>query len=286
MINFFPHDINASQDPKIIRLLMKHGSKGYGLYWRIIELMAQNSKGELTIDYNLLGYTLRESAELIKSVIHDFDLFVISSESFYSKRLAKEIQFANDKSLLAKQKAEKRWSKSKSNTIEMPQHNNGNTIEMPQHSSSNAHNITEHNITEHINNISIKNDGGDSVKLLLPPPVVTENATAKAESKAAKQEQIALEGDFEFFWTIYPKKKGKKEALRAYLKARKKTSRDELLEALREIKAKEWKFKELQYVPNAATWLNQERWADEVQQEQKKADPLDDLDLETNPFDF
>lgn len=282
MINYISHDIKASSDAKIVKLLIKHGNKGYGLYWRIIEEMAQQG-GKLTLDYNVLGYTFRESAEVIKSIINDFGLFVVSEDkTFSSNRLSKEIDFINEKSQKAREKANKRWkNEDDKNATALPQHSNSNPMVMQEQCTSNAYNITQHNIKDKEYISPSKNDGGDSVQLLLPPP-----DKAKEESKAAKQEQIALEGDFNFFWTIYPKKKGKKEALKAYLKARKKASRDELLEALREVKSKEWKSKELQYVPHASTWLNQERWNDEVQTEQKKADPLDDLDLETNPFDF
>lgn len=127
------------------------------------------------------------------------------------------------------------------------------------------------------NNISTKNGGCvcDSKQ---------SKTIAKAENKASKEEQLSLQADFDFFWTIYPRHVSKKESLKAYIKARKKVSADVILEALREVKAKVWINRELQHVPHASTWLNQERWNDEVQ-EQKKVDVLDTLDLESNPFD-
>ena len=276
MFDFIKHDVNASSDPKIMRLRMKHKSAGYGVFWLILEKLTING-GELEADFNTLGYEFRESAELVKSVVCDFDLFVFSDDGkrFSSLRLMKSIEEMQKKSEKAKESVKKRWEKYKCNTNVLPSKNDSNTNVIQNR-------IEENRIEENRINISpSKNDGGECVQpLLLPSP-----DKAKEESKAAKQEQIALEGDFNFFWTIYPKKQGKKEALRAYLKARKKASADELLSALREVKQKDWRSRELQYIPHASTWLNQERWNDEVQ-EQKKVDVLDTLDLDSNPFDF
>ena len=36
---YFPHDSNARQDVKILKLRIKHGWAGYGLYWGIIEAL-------------------------------------------------------------------------------------------------------------------------------------------------------------------------------------------------------------------------------------------------------
>lgn len=100
MITYFIHDVNASQDSKILRLLMKHGNIGYGIFWRIIEIMAQSDDGYLSADFNLLGYLLREKNELVKSVVCDFGLFEFStdSKSFTSNRLQRNIISAVEKS--------------------------------------------------------------------------------------------------------------------------------------------------------------------------------------------
>ena len=40
---YFPHDYNAASDEKIEELLFKLGNEGYGIYWRIIEMLYQNN---------------------------------------------------------------------------------------------------------------------------------------------------------------------------------------------------------------------------------------------------
>lgn len=67
---------------------------------------------------------------------------------------------------------------------------------------------------------------------------------------------------FDEFWMIYPRKTAKGAARVAYLKALKKTDHLSLITAacaLAEQSGRENKF-----TPHASTWLNQERWEDEL----------------------
>lgn len=269
------------------RLKFKERAAGYGIFMIILELLASSPNGKLELDYDFLGHTINAGADsgTIKRIINDYGLFKIYDDGFFSYADIDEcVEQSDNKKQNARKAAIAKWEKekqSKNNANAMQPHNNI-LCERNAEKSREEKSREDNNIS-----ISIKNDGGDSIKPLLPPP-----EEAKKESKEDKQNKLQLEADFNFFWTIYPKKQGKKDALRAYLKARKKASRDELLEALREVKAKDWKFRELQYVPHASTWLNQERWTDEVQehQEPKKQgydinEVLNSLDLDSNPFD-
>jgi len=44
---FFPHDISASRDFKIIEMLGRYGARGYGAYWLIVEMLANESERKL-----------------------------------------------------------------------------------------------------------------------------------------------------------------------------------------------------------------------------------------------
>lgn len=70
---------------------------------------------------------------------------------------------------------------------------------------------------------------------------------------------------FESFWKMYPKKVAKKEANKSFLKACKnKGMYNDMTKALTtQIVVNKWD-RDSQYCPNATTWLNQERWKDEV----------------------
>ena len=67
---------------------------------------------------------------------------------------------------------------------------------------------------------------------------------------------------FDVFWSDYPRKIGKGAARAAYSKAIKKASVDTILGGL--LKHEIQTMKDAQFIPHPATWLNQERWDDEV----------------------
>lgn len=69
--------------------------------------------------------------------------------------------------------------------------------------------------------------------------------------------------DFDQFWDLYPRREGKGKARESFAKAAKKKPAPEIVAALRE-RLPALRAKERQYIPLPATWLNQERWDDEV----------------------
>lgn len=70
--------------------------------------------------------------------------------------------------------------------------------------------------------------------------------------------------EFDAFWKAYPKKVGKADAKKKFKTALTKVSLDTMLAALEAQKTwSQWQRDGGQYIPNASTWLNQERWNDE-----------------------
>lgn len=67
------------------------------------------------------------------------------------------------------------------------------------------------------------------------------------------------------FWSVYPRKQGKKEALRIYQKLKPNQEfQDRILHAVHEQKASEqWTKDEGQFIPLPKTWLNRGSWDDE-----------------------
>lgn len=77
----------------------------------------------------------------------------------------------------------------------------------------------------------------------------------------------ALESDFEKLWKLYPNKKGKDLAFKAYQKAIKdgatnKDIQDGIVGLKKEITFKETDKK---FIPHGGTWFNQKRWEDEYE---------------------
>lgn len=80
----------------------------------------------------------------------------------------------------------------------------------------------------------------------------------------------ARERDFAAFYDTYPKKVGRGQAARAYKAALKKVDADTILGGLRR-HLPVWERTERQFIPNPATWLNGERWADDVDSDDNPA---------------
>ena len=72
--------------------------------------------------------------------------------------------------------------------------------------------------------------------------------------------------DFNKFYAVYPKKKGKQEAQKAWNKLKPDNLLlEKILKALElQLSTIEWKKERGKFIPYPATWLNQRRWEDEI----------------------
>ena len=107
---YLQHQSNSFTDIKIIKMRSKLGMEAYGIFWALLELLF-NEENKLCIDdYAVLAFSLQCDEDKLKSVIEDFDLFIIEDGCFYSKRLNNHIDTINSKSIKAKESASKRWN--------------------------------------------------------------------------------------------------------------------------------------------------------------------------------
>lgn len=94
--NYFPHHVDARSDEKVVRVRMKHGAAGYGVYFMLLERLAANPKHEEVLDYDALSFELREHIDLIQSVVENFGLFVITEGEdhrlYFSQSLKDRLQ--------------------------------------------------------------------------------------------------------------------------------------------------------------------------------------------------
>ena len=117
LTSYFPHDSNARNSDKLIRLRMRHKASGYGVFFMILERLREEPEYMSVKDYNMIAFDLREDASLIKSVIEDFGLFVFTEDGkyFYSESFKKRMGYKDDKSKkrseAGKKGVAKRWGK-------------------------------------------------------------------------------------------------------------------------------------------------------------------------------
>lgn len=122
---YFPHDSNARNSKKLLRLRKAHGAEGYGTYFMLLERLREEQDFCCDADYEMLSYDLRVDADIIKSVIEDFGLFVFNDDStkFYSAGFNERMDIKEQKSLAGKKGMEKRWGKKTENPLGITQNN-------------------------------------------------------------------------------------------------------------------------------------------------------------------
>jgi hypothetical protein len=106
-----------------------------------------------------------------------------------------------------------------------------------------------------------------------PPntPTNTPPNTSKVKNKRIKEIYTC---SFDSFWEIYPRKTGKKKALASWMKI---APDEQLTETIctaieKQKKSDQWTRDGGQFIPHPATWLNGERWNDEVDIRVEKPD--------------
>lgn len=109
-------------------------------------------------------------------------------------------------------------------------------------------------------------------------------ATCKQDApQRQRQRQRRVETDngdlFEQFWQVYPKKVGKGKAKESFHKIKpSKELFDQIISAVEiQKKSEQWRKENGQYIPNPSTWLNQERWGDELPHKETTAEQFEKL---------
>ncbi|MEO7048903.1 MAG: Lin1244/Lin1753 domain-containing protein [Ferruginibacter sp.] len=110
---YFRHDYNARNDDKILELRAKFGSEGYGIFWMIIETMAENENGGakaslmggLSLGY---GVAMGRLMEIIGCCL-SIGLLYEDAGYYYSKRLLTHKEFRKNLSQFGSEGANKRW---------------------------------------------------------------------------------------------------------------------------------------------------------------------------------
>ena len=95
---YFSHDSNARNDQRLIKLRMKYGMEGYGIYFGIIEILREQEDYILfDSDVNGIAYDLRIEPKQLEDIIHNYNLFQWREDDtqkepyFYSSSLSRRM---------------------------------------------------------------------------------------------------------------------------------------------------------------------------------------------------
>lgn len=122
---YFSHDCNARNDIKIIKLRRQLGLEGYGLYWCLIEMLRDTAEYKLPLSIvDDIAFDINTSREKVEAVIHNYDLFNIEDNLFFSTRLIRTMDiYKTQKTILSeggKKGMHNRWSKQKAEEKKNP----------------------------------------------------------------------------------------------------------------------------------------------------------------------
>jgi hypothetical protein len=186
---YFAHDYNAGQDYKIIALISKHSASGYGVYWRIIEMLHSDDSHTLPNNemiWSVISMTMNTPIRDIQSIIEtclEYKLLCIDADGLiYSNRVNYNIgyreQIHKNKVDGGKKSADKRK-------------------QMLNNSSTN----NEHNV----------NSSSTAVQQEV-------NKVKESKVKESKVKNIIFSPDFEIIWSNYGKVGSKQKAFEIWKK--------------------------------------------------------------------
>ena len=93
---YFSHDVNAKNDEKILQLRCEFGWEGYGIYWAIIEALAEATEYKLKLNsINALALGLAIDKQMLSkclSKMFEIELLAKDNIYFYSKSLLKRME--------------------------------------------------------------------------------------------------------------------------------------------------------------------------------------------------
>lgn len=117
----------------------------------------------------------------------------------------------------------------------------------------------------------ISGEKSDNASLPLDGIDAPGNDTPSSQKKTGAEKYPA---DFLEWYAMYPRKKAKGDALKAYRAARKEIGHPELMEKTRKfVRYVEQSQQEQKFIPYPATWLRASRWEDELEQETPRTAP-------------
>ena len=90
---YFSHDSNARNDQRLMKLRMKYGPEGYGIYFMIIEILRDTENYTLHLsNIDSICFDIRADEEKVSDILKNYNLFEIDGEYFYSRSLSRRME--------------------------------------------------------------------------------------------------------------------------------------------------------------------------------------------------
>lgn len=125
---YFSHDYHSRNDGEMVRLLMKKGVAGIGIFWCVVEMLYESGGYLNLIECERISFELRVDEKLVKDVISDYNLFKKDASKFWSESCLRRLQDRKELSNKNRKNALNRWERQKSDANALPPNTSGNAI--------------------------------------------------------------------------------------------------------------------------------------------------------------
>ena len=110
---YFQHDYNSRNDDKILELRARFGAEGYGIWWMLLESIAETEDGHLN-NTRMAGLSLGYGVPVdkLKEVIDfclDIELLKLDGDLLYNQRMLEHKEIRREAKEKGKAAAKKRW---------------------------------------------------------------------------------------------------------------------------------------------------------------------------------
>jgi hypothetical protein len=107
---YFSHDFNARSDKEMMKVRMKMGMAGIGLYWCIVEMLYEEGGYLNRSEYERISFELQSDFDSVTMIIEQFKLFKFDDEKFWSESALFRLDKRKLKSEKARESISHRWN--------------------------------------------------------------------------------------------------------------------------------------------------------------------------------
>ncbi len=246
-MRWFKHLTKSRNDEKLVKLQDEFGTAGYGAYWIILEVIAENMDSDMD----------KNHPPCVELSLKRWSKFV----GFSPKKCQKVVEFLSNLGLITLEVSGHNYKIGCPNLLKYKDEYTRKSGQKKQDCPDSVRHQRQSQRQSTEIDIETESDN---------PPYSPPKGTSDSKPKRPRVDvNKPYSEDFSRFWEAYPKKTGKGETWKSWQKI-KGVETETILDALE--KQKMLKFsKDPKYVPNPSTWLNQKRWEDEPE-EQKPQD--------------
>ena len=230
-VYYFPHDYNPTSDPKMLAFVGEYGAIGYGIYWRIVEMLHESKEHTLPMKnyiYSAIAKQMLTDVEhvlkVVESCINDFELFDSNEEYFWCNRVLRNVEKRVE--LIAKKvkagEASAEARKNKKNELKSSTDVQHNSTRVEQTLTHAQHNLTEGNKGKEIKSNQIILDN-TKLNNQSNQYIYNNNINAEIQQKIDKFENICqkfliddLQNFVDYFKGLDIREKNIREALQDY----------------------------------------------------------------------